>query len=234
MGMAITMTAAGLTVVLGIAWFAPGRADAGAARRGAPGPLVRRRRRGGGRRCRWSAGRWRSACFGHNVMVYAALLLVAAVVVAAVPHPLRPAPARGGREPGDGRCRGRLGAGAALPGAGAQRRARARWPARYLVLAQNPSFIPQHDRRPRLHGAGGDDLRQVAAGGRAVRPACCSGFSTRSSIRLQGAPLPWHRRGAGAGDPGPALRADGGAAGRLHRPCVRTDGPRAYRTSKER
>ena len=60
----------------------------------------------------------------------------------------------------------------------------------YLVLAQNPSFIPQHDGRPRLHGAGRDDLRQVASGRRVAGPACCSAFSTRSAIRLQGAPLP--------------------------------------------
>ena len=109
MGMAITMTAAGLTVVLGIAWFqqggqtpplpdavrlAPWFAGAGAALRDA------------------AAGRPVLAIglLGHNVLVYLALAAGAGGLVAAVPHALRPAPARHRREPGDGRCGGRLGA----------------------------------------------------------------------------------------------------------------------------
>ncbi len=78
LGIAITMTAAGLTVVLGIAWFAQGgqtpplpdsvRLDGwftGAGEVVAQVPLV---------------GRVLSiALFGHNLMVYGALLLVAAV-----------------------------------------------------------------------------------------------------------------------------------------------------------
>ena len=78
LGMAITMTAAGLTVVLGIAWFAQGgqtppvpdsvRLESwftGAGQVVAQLPLV---------------GRTLAlAFFGHNLMVYGALLLVAAV-----------------------------------------------------------------------------------------------------------------------------------------------------------
>jgi len=78
LGMAITMTAAGLTVVLGIAWFAQG---------GQTPPLPESARLG-----RWFVGAGEVvaqvplvgkvlalALFGHNVMVYLTLVLVAAV-----------------------------------------------------------------------------------------------------------------------------------------------------------
>jgi cytidine deaminase len=165
MGMAITMTAAGLTVVLGIAWFKQGgqtprmpdavRLDPwftalGTARGPCPWsapcwPACSATRR-------WSTGRWR---WWRGV-------------VAAVPHPLRAAPARHGREPGDGGRRRRVGEGHALP-ALALNGMLAALAGCYLVLALNPQLHPEHDRRPRLHGAGGDDLRQVAPAGRAGR-----------------------------------------------------------------
>ena len=46
---------------------------------------------------------------GHNILVYLALLAVPATCVGALPHPLRPAPARGRREPRRRRYRRRLG-----------------------------------------------------------------------------------------------------------------------------
>jgi hypothetical protein len=53
----------------------------------------------------------------------------------------------------------------------------ARWPA-LPGAGADAQLHAQHDGRPRLHGAGGDDLRQVAPGGRAG--ACLLfGFWTR-------------------------------------------------------
>ena len=116
-------------------------------------------------------------------------------LVAAVPHPLRPAPARGRREPGDGRCRRRVGARAALPGARAQRRA-VRAGGQLPGAGAEPLVHPAHDRRARLHGAGRDDLRQVASGRRALglpavrlprrrRRSACRARRCRSSARCR-------------------------------------------------
>ncbi len=123
MGMAITMTAAGLTVVLGIAWFQQGGQTPPLPDAVRLAPLVQRAGRLAARRAAGRPDASAIGLLGHNVLVYVALAAGAGGVVAAVPHALRPAPARGRREPGDGRRRRRLGAGAALRGAGAQRRA---------------------------------------------------------------------------------------------------------------
>ncbi len=92
LGMAITMTAAGLTVVLGIAWFAQG---------GQTPPVPESVRLSG-----WFGGAGQVvaqlplvgpvlalALFGHNLMVYGSLAAGGAGLVAAVPNALRPAPA---------------------------------------------------------------------------------------------------------------------------------------------
>ena len=50
------------------------------------------------------------------------------------------------------------------------------------------------------------------------------GFLDALQFRLQGVQFPHHRRGAGAGHPGAALRADHHPAGRLHRPRRRAEG----------
>ena len=108
-GMAITILAAGLTIVLGIAWFQPGRPDAAAAARGAlhAARLARRRRRCA--TCRSSGPLYANLISGHNLLVYVALLAVPVVHWVVLTHALRPAPARGRREPARGRCRRHLG-----------------------------------------------------------------------------------------------------------------------------
>ena len=142
MGMAITMTAAGLTVVLGIAWFAAGRPDAAAARRGAagtagsPAPATRCAS------CPGVGPVLGIGLLGHNALVYVALALVAGGLVAAVPHALRPAPARRRREPGDGRRRRRLGAARCATGRSRSNGVLCALAGSYLVLAQNPSLHP--------------------------------------------------------------------------------------------
>ena len=178
MGMAITMTAAGLTVVLGIAWFEQGGQTPPLPDAVRLEPLVHRRRRGGCAACRWSGRSLALGLLGHNALVYGALALVAGVwwllyrtrfglrLRAAGENPAM-VDAAGvsvlGLRYQALACNGVLArAGRLLPGAGAE-----------------PAVHPEHDRRPRLHGAGGDDLRQVAPGRRAAGPACCSAFSTR-------------------------------------------------------
>jgi ABC-type uncharacterized transport system permease subunit len=78
LGMAITMTAAGLTVVLGIAWFKPGRADAAGARQRCAWALVQGAWRSLWRKCRWWAPFWRWPV-RPQPLVYGALALVGAV-----------------------------------------------------------------------------------------------------------------------------------------------------------
>ena len=65
----------------------------------------------------------------------------------------------------------------------------------YLDAGAERLVRAQHDRRPRLHGAGRTDLRQLAAGAGAARPACCSASSTprRSACRASSLPGSWAR-----------------------------------------
>ncbi len=187
MGMAITMTAAGLTVVLGIAWFhqggqtpplgdavrlSPWFAGAGEALRAVPvaGTLVG------------------LGLLGHNGMVYTALLLVPAVwwLLFRTRFGLRLRAA--GENPAMVDAAGvsivalryqalALNGGlCALAGS-------------YLVLAQNPSFVP--------HMTAGRGYMALAAMifGKwhpvgAFLACLLFGFLDASSIRLQGAPLP--------------------------------------------
>jgi ABC-type uncharacterized transport system permease subunit len=188
MGMAITMTAAGLTVVLGIAWFHQGGQTPalGDAARLAPWfsaaagpqpdgtPVVQALAIG---------------LLGHNGMVYAALLLVPLVwwLLARTRFGLRLRAA--GENP------------AMVDAAGVSVRA-LRYAALalngvlcalagcYLVLAQNPSFIP--------HMTAGRGYMALAAMifGKwqpvgALFACLLFGFLDASAIRLQGAPLPW-------------------------------------------
>jgi simple sugar transport system permease protein len=187
MGMAITMTAAGLTVVLGIAWFhqggqtpalpdavrfAPWFEGAASALREWPfaGPLIA------------------YALLGHNVMVYGALLLVPAVwwLLFRTRFGLRLRAA--GENPAMVDAAGVSilalryqalalnGVLCALAGS-------------YLVLAQNPSFIP--------HMTAGRGYMALAAMifGKwhpvgALLACLLFGFLDAMAIRLQGAPLP--------------------------------------------
>ena len=178
LGMAITMTAAGLTVVLGIAWFAQGGQTPPVPDAVRLDPLVRRRRR---LRSRAAADRAGAAArparpqraglrrAGAGRRGRGGCCTAPASACACAP----PARTRRWSTPPASRCKALryqalalngvlCGAGRRLPGAGAE-----------------PELHPEHDRRPRLHGAGRDDLRQVAPGRRAVAPACCSAFSTR-------------------------------------------------------
>ena len=80
----------------------------------------------------------------------------------ALPDALRPAAARGGREPGGGRHRRHLGERPALPGGADLGRALRR--GRRLPLDGGQRGLrARHDRGQGLPGAGGADLRQVAA-----------------------------------------------------------------------
>lgn len=187
LGVAITMTAAGLTVVLGIAWFAQG---------GQTPPVPDSVRLGA-----WltGAGAWLSgvpwvgralalAFFGHNVMVYGALALVGAVwwLLYRTRFGLRLRAA--GENP------------AMVDAAGVSVKA-LRYQAlalngvlsslagSYLVLAQNPSFIP--------HMTAGRGYMALAAliFGKwhpvgALWACLLFGFLDAVSIRLQGVVLP--------------------------------------------
>jgi len=187
LGMAITMTAAGLTVVLGIAWFAQG---------GQTPPVPE-----AVRLSRWFVGAGDAvaqipfvgtalglALFGHNLMVYGALGLVAGVwwLLYRTRFGLRLRAA--GENPTMVDAAGvsvkRLryqalalnGVLSALAGA-------------YLVLAQNPSFIPNM-----TAGRGYMALAALIFGKwhpvGALWACLLFGFLDAVSIRMQGAELP--------------------------------------------
>ncbi len=187
LGMAITMTAAGLTVVLGIAWFAQG---------GQTPPVPDSVRLGG-----WFGGAatvvaqmpvagpaLALAFFGHNPLVYGALALVAVVwwLLYRTRFGLRLRAA--GENP------------AMVDAAGVSVRA-LRYQAlalngllsglagAYLVLAQNPSFMPQM-----TAGRGYMALAALIFGKwhpvGALGACLLFGFLDAVSIRLQGAELP--------------------------------------------
>ena len=187
MGMAITMTAAGLTVVLGIAWFKQG---------GQTPPLgdaVRLAPWFGGAAAALAEWPWAGklvglGLLGHNAFVYLSLALVPAVwwLLFRTRFGLRLRAA--GENPAMVDAAGvsiqRLrytalagnGVLAALAGA-------------YLVLAQNPSFIP--------HMTAGRGYMALAAMifGKwhpvgALWACLLFGFLDASAIRLQGTPLP--------------------------------------------
>ena len=188
LGMAITMTAAGLTVVLGIAWFAQGGqtppvpdsvrlaalfTDAGEAVAQVP----------------WVGRALALAFFGHNLMVYGALLLVVAVwwllyrtrfglrVRASGENPTMVDAAGVSVKLLRYQALALNGLLSSLAGA-------------YLVLAQNPSFIP--------HMTAGRGYMALAAliFGKwhpvgALWACLLFGFLDAVSIRMQGAQLPF-------------------------------------------
>ena len=187
LGMAITMTAAGLTVVLGIAWFAQG---------GQTPPLP-----DSVRLSRWFVGAGEAmanvpligravalALFGHNAMVYATLLLVAGVwwllyrtrfglrLRAAGENPTMVDAAGVSVKSLRYAALALNGVLSALAGA-------------YLVLAQNPSFIPNM-----TAGRGYMALAALIFGKwhpvGALWACLLFGFLDAVSIRLQGVPLP--------------------------------------------
>ena len=187
LGMAITMTAAGLTVVLGIAWFAQGgqtppvpesvRLSAwftGAGERVAQIPVI---------------GKALSlAFFGHNLMVYGALALVAAVwwLLYRTRFGLRLRAAGENPTMVDA-------AGVSVKGLRYQALALngvlSSLAGAYIVLAQNPSFIP--------HMTAGRGYMALAAliFGKwhpvgALWACLLFGFLDAVSIRMQGAALP--------------------------------------------
>jgi simple sugar transport system permease protein len=188
LGMAITMTAAGLTVVLGIAWFAQG---------GQTPPVPDSVRLSG-----WFTGLGEVvaqvplvgkalslAFFGHNLMVYGALALVAGVwwllyrtrfglrLRAAGENPTMVDAAGVSVKGLRYQALALNGVLSALAGA-------------YLVLAQNPSFIP--------HMTAGRGYMALAAliFGKwhpvgALWACLLFGFLDAVSIRMQGAELPF-------------------------------------------
>jgi len=187
MGMAITMTAAGLTVVLGIAWFHQGGQTPalGDAVRLAPWfvPLASALR---------DAPAFISALaiglLGHNVMVYLALALVPAVwwLLARTRFGLRLRAA--GENPAMVDAAG-VSVQALRYSALALNGVLCALAGSYLVLAQNPSFIP--------HMTAGRGYMAIAAmifgkwhpvGG--FLACLLFGFLDASAIRLQGSPLP--------------------------------------------
>ncbi len=187
LGMAITMTAAGLTVVLGIAWFAQG---------GQTPPVPDSVRLGG-----WFTGAGETvaqlpwigralalAFFGHNLMVYGSLMLVAAVwwllyrtrfglrLRAAGENPIMVDAAGVSVKLLRYQALALNGVLSALAGV-------------YLVLAQNPSFIP--------HMTAGRGYMALAAliFGKwhpvgALWACLLFGFLDAVSIRMQGVQLP--------------------------------------------
>ncbi len=187
LGMAITMTAAGLTVVLGIAWFAQG---------GQTPPVPESVRLDG-----WFAGAGAAvaqipfigkalslAFFGHNLMVYGTLLLVVAVwwLLYRTRFGLRLRAAGENPTMVDA-------AGVSVKGLRYQALALngvlSSLAGAYLVLAQNPSFIP--------HMTAGRGYMALAAliFGKwhpvgALWACLLFGFLDAVSIRLQGVQLP--------------------------------------------
>jgi ABC-type uncharacterized transport system permease subunit len=187
LGMAITMTAAGLTVVLGIAWFAQG---------GQTPPVpdsVRLQPQleglGAGVAQIPYVGRALAiAFFGHNVMVYGALLLVAAVgwLLYRTRFGLRLRAA--GENPAMVDAAG-VSVKALRYQALALNGVLASLAGSYLVLAQNPSFIPNM-----TAGRGYMALAALIFGkwhpGGALAACLLFGFLDAVSIRLQGVVLP--------------------------------------------
>ena len=188
LGMAITMTAAGLTVVLGIAWFAqggqtppvPDSVRLGAWFSGA-GAVVAQ--------LPWVGRALSLAFFGHNGLVYGTLALVAAVwwllyrtrfglrLRAAGENPIMVDAAGVSVKLLRYQALALNGVLSSLAGA-------------YLVLAQNPSFIP--------HMTAGRGYMALAAliFGKwhpvgALWACLLFGFLDAVSIRLQGTPLPF-------------------------------------------
>ena len=187
LGMAITMTAAGLSVVLGIAWFAQG---------GQTPPVPESVRLGP-----WFTGLGQAvaqlplvgqalslAFFGHNVMVYGALAAVAAVwwLLARTRFGLRLRAAGENPTMVDA-------AGVSVKGLRYQALALngvlSALAGAYLVLAQNPSFIPNM-----TAGRGYMALAALIFGKwnpvGALWACLLFGFLDAVSIRLQGVPLP--------------------------------------------
>jgi ABC-type uncharacterized transport system permease subunit len=186
LGMAITMTAAGLTVVLGIAWFAQG---------GQTPPVpdsVRLSDWFGGAgavvaQLPWVGKALSLAFFGHNLMVYGALVLVAAVwwLLYRTRFGLRLRAAGENPTMVDA-------AGVSVQGLRYQALALngllSSLAGAYLVLAQNPSFIP--------HMTAGRGYMALAAliFGKwhpvgALWACLLFGFLDAVSIRMQGAEL---------------------------------------------
>ena len=187
LGMAITMTAAGLTVVLGIAWFAqggqtppvPDSVRLGAWFSGAGEAVAR---------LPWVGRALALAFFGHNLMVYGTLLLVAAVwwllyrtrfglrLRAAGENPVMVDAAGVSVKLVRYQALALNGVLSSLAGA-------------YLVLAQNPSFIPNM-----TAGRGYMALAALIFGKwhpvGALWACLLFGFLDAASIRLQGTPLP--------------------------------------------
>ena len=108
---------------------------------------------------------------GHDLVTYAAFLLVPLTYWALYSTPIRLAAACGRREPGRGRHRRHLGARVALRRGGDLRRAG--WPVRRLFgVVAGRLLSAEHERRQGLHRASRAGVRQVAsvAGARHMPP----------------------------------------------------------------
>ena len=164
-GVAINMVAAGLTVVLGIAWF----------QQGGQTPPVEAAVRLTGLSTAYaepSAG-WFNAVIGHGLLSHNILVYLAFALVAGVWFFLeRTKPGLRLRAVGENPAMVDA-AGVSVPalryGALMINGLLCGLAGSYLVLAQNAAFSAQYDGRPRLHRPGRDDLRQVEAGADDVR-----------------------------------------------------------------
>ena len=176
-GTAINMVADGLTALIGNAiWSQGGRTpqlpDDGAVPRDRL-PFVQRDRR------RSDLGPiYQHLISGHDLITYRRLPDRAADLLGALQHALRPAAARGRREPGRGRHGGHFGPGAAL-----QRRRhlrRAGRPRRRLSGAVAGGLFPAAHVAPAAASSRSPRSSSPSGGrGRRWRPACCSASSTR-------------------------------------------------------
>ena len=183
-GVAINFLAAGLTVVIAQNWFQQGgrtpsltgdarmaQVDLPFANALADVPLL-------------------GPIYGISVGPCAVGLLGVSVrardVVFAVPHPVRLAPARGGRKPGGGGHGGRVGHWPALWRSGHLRRA-LRVGGGVSVHGPVRWFCQGYERGARLYRAGGDDLCQMAALARDGRGVAFWPVGSR------GKPFPVHR-----------------------------------------
>ncbi len=147
--------------------------------------------------------------FGQlNLLVWVALALVVVTWVVVFRTAWGPAAALGGREPAGGRDCGPVGGPHALPRG--HDLGRPGGDGRRVPLDRlRPHVLAEHDRRPRLHRAGGADLRALAARRRAGRDA-----AVRLRLRARAAAAGLLAVGRGA-LPGAAVRPD---ADRGHRP----------------
>ena len=162
---------------------------------------------------------------GHNILVYVTALLGAAGRLGGLPHPLRPAPAGGRREPGRGRHGRHLGRRHALPGADGRPARLCGIAGAYLSIAQSAGFT-----RDMTAGKGYLALAALIFGKWRPVPAllACLLFAFTDALAgaAAGRAAACGRRGPGPADPGAALSAHHLPARRLRRQVGGAQGDR--------